>query len=374
MPMLVTKNVFTVGFRYGHHASHSGYELFAHHLKLSNIKPPFVNGRFLRTRLGRLPYIGDIGKALDDLFAMFTGKRLYTFSILLLEIWTIIHMLLNRRKSLYHVLYGETDIRFLPAASKILGHKLIATFHEPVETLPWFEMDEIIAQLDGVILVNRCQKVYFQRLLPNSRLYFVPHAVDAKYFRPRCRLRTSNAYSRKLNAPLILTVGSHLRDFKTYGRCASLLSEKGYVFDFIAVGAQHSDGSALPLSSPLVSYVHGISDDDLLTLYRKACVFVLPLRSVTANNALLEAMACGVPIVATGVDGIFEYVTPRGAEIVPPSNPGAMADAILKVIYEYGRNGIMRKANRAHALRYSKERVARKMARLYSRLLSVRLD
>jgi glycosyltransferase involved in cell wall biosynthesis len=73
--------------------------------------------------------------------------------------------------------------------------------------------------------------------------------------------------------------------------------------------------------------------DDAKRFYALASVFALPSYSEGTPNVLLEAMAAGVPVVATRVGGIPELATDgTNALLVPPSNPSAMADALQKVL------------------------------------------
>lgn len=67
--------------------------------------------------------------------------------------------------------------------------------------------------------------------------------------------------------------------------------------------------------------------------YSLADVFALPSHSEGSPNALLEAMAAGVPIVACKVGGVPETVEDgSSALLVPPSDPAAMAGALARVL------------------------------------------
>jgi glycosyltransferase involved in cell wall biosynthesis len=67
--------------------------------------------------------------------------------------------------------------------------------------------------------------------------------------------------------------------------------------------------------------------------YSLADVFALPSHSEGSPNALLEAMAAGVPIVASKVGGVPETVEDDlSALLVPPSDPVAMASALARVL------------------------------------------
>jgi glycosyltransferase involved in cell wall biosynthesis len=76
----------------------------------------------------------------------------------------------------------------------------------------------------------------------------------------------------------------------------------------------------------------------LLGEYRRATVFCLPCR-VAENgdrdgipNVLVEAMACGLPVVTTPVSGIPELVSDRvNGLLIPPDDPAATATAILRL-------------------------------------------
>jgi glycosyltransferase involved in cell wall biosynthesis len=67
--------------------------------------------------------------------------------------------------------------------------------------------------------------------------------------------------------------------------------------------------------------------------YSLADVFALPSHSEGSPNALLEAMAAGVPIVACKVGGVPETVEDgSSALLVPPAKPAAMASALHRIL------------------------------------------
>jgi glycosyltransferase involved in cell wall biosynthesis len=73
--------------------------------------------------------------------------------------------------------------------------------------------------------------------------------------------------------------------------------------------------------------------DDVKRFYGMASVFALPSYSEGTPNVLLEAMAAGLPVVATRVGGIPELVTDgENALLVPPANPSELARALRKLL------------------------------------------
>lgn len=79
----------------------------------------------------------------------------------------------------------------------------------------------------------------------------------------------------------------------------------------------------------------GFPHAEVPDLLRKYDYFVAPSRNETQGLAMCEAMACGLPVVATNVGGIPEFVR-DGVDgyLVPPENPNALREAVLKLIAE----------------------------------------
>ena len=66
-------------------------------------------------------------------------------------------------------------------------------------------------------------------------------------------------------------------------------------------------------------------------LYRAFDIFVLSSRTEGTPIALFEAMAAGVPVVATSVGGVPDVVSAAEAALVPPGDPQALADEIRAI-------------------------------------------
>jgi glycosyltransferase involved in cell wall biosynthesis len=95
-------------------------------------------------------------------------------------------------------------------------------------------------------------------------------------------------------------------------------------------------------------------------------VFVLPSRTEGLSLALLEAMACGLAVVATDVGATREAAGDDGALLVPPDRPEALGAALAAALGDAARRGALGAAARARAVRgYGIEAVARRHLELY---------
>ncbi|MEN0060725.1 MAG: N-acetyl-alpha-D-glucosaminyl L-malate synthase BshA [Myxococcota bacterium] len=86
-------------------------------------------------------------------------------------------------------------------------------------------------------------------------------------------------------------------------------------------------------------------------LVREASVFVLPSRTESFGLAALEALACGVPVVAYRVGGLPEVVVDgETGFLVPPDDVDALAERVVEVLSHPERQQALGRAARAHAV------------------------
>ncbi len=108
---------------------------------------------------------------------------------------------------------------------------------------------------------------------------------------------------------------------------------------------------------------------DVAAWLRAADAFVLPSRAEGLSVALIEAMACGLPVVATDVGGTRDAAG-EGALLVPPERPAEIAEALAAVLAGGERARALGEAGRARAVeRYGIERVAARHLELYAEVL-----
>jgi sugar transferase (PEP-CTERM/EpsH1 system associated) len=114
--------------------------------------------------------------------------------------------------------------------------------------------------------------------------------------------------------------------------------------------------------------------DDVPELMRAMDVFVLPSQAEGISNTVLEAMASGLPVVATAVGGNPELVADgETGTLVPAGDPAAIAEALLRYVREPQARSAHGAAGRAMAtVRFSLAEMMQRYADLYEAVLAAK--
>jgi glycosyltransferase involved in cell wall biosynthesis len=133
-------------------------------------------------------------------------------------------------------------------------------------------------------------------------------------------------------------------------------------------------GNGLPdLNIPVpIKHLGKIQDELLLScIYSAADVFVCPSLQDNLPNTVLEAMACGTPVVAFDVGGIPDMVRPGITGLLAPAgDPAALHDSIVELLQSPTKRAEMAAACRRVAIEeYGLESQARRYTQLYETAL-----
>jgi len=106
--------------------------------------------------------------------------------------------------------------------------------------------------------------------------------------------------------------------------------------------------------------------EDVPELLARADAFVLPSRSEAFPNGAIEAMAAGLPVVASAVGGLLDLIDDgRTGVLVPPDDVTALAAALGDLIEDPARAAALGRAARDDARRYSFDRMVQSFEDLY---------
>jgi glycosyltransferase involved in cell wall biosynthesis len=125
--------------------------------------------------------------------------------------------------------------------------------------------------------------------------------------------------------------------------------------------------------SASVTLAGRVPHDETPEFYRSANVFALSSDFDNSPNAVLEAMATGLPVVATDVGGVCEFVDARGGMLVPARQPEALARAISEYLSNADRARAAGDWNRERAASsFSWRASACQLLDVYSRAIAAR--
>jgi glycosyltransferase involved in cell wall biosynthesis len=160
--------------------------------------------------------------------------------------------------------------------------------------------------------------------VPEHKVRVVRPGVDLARFRPGSDRRANTR-------PRVLFVGG---DFSRKGGEDLLEAMKSLGDEAELDVVTGVRPRSIPTSSP--TRVHlGLNhaSDELFELFRQADIFVLPTIGETYGLVICEAMASGLPVVATNVGAIPEIVEDGvSGVLVPPNSPSALADSLQRLV------------------------------------------
>ncbi|HDM79293.1 MAG TPA: glycosyltransferase [Deltaproteobacteria bacterium] len=165
----------------------------------------------------------------------------------------------------------------------------------------------------------------------------ISNGVDIKVFRPADKRAARAALDIPQDAKVLLFVANGIRpnmwkDYQTMRAAVALVAER-YTGDliFIALG---EEGPPEYIGQAEIRFVPYQRDSAIVAQYYQAAdLYVHAAKVDTFPNTVLEALACGTPVVATAVGGIPEQIEDGVTGfLVPPGDPQAMADRILKLL------------------------------------------
>lgn len=208
-----------------------------------------------------------------------------------------------------------------------------------------------------------------------ARIRVVHNPVDVREIASAAREPIDAADEARWKRPVIVAAG-RLAEVKNYALLieAFAILRRRTVATLFILGTGDEEAN---LRSRIAS--HGLVDSVHLCGFRRnpwsymarADVFALTSRYEGFGNVLVEAMACGVPVVATRSAGTLEVITP-GADglVVDQHEPAAFASALASVIDNGELRAQMAATARLHADRYRTDTIARDYDRVLTEALA----
>jgi glycosyltransferase involved in cell wall biosynthesis len=285
----------------------------------------------------------------------------YQFGDYLAE-WRMLWRMQWRHTGVVHALYGDDQMDLLLRRRNFLPCPLVATFHLP--TSNYYMLPErfgrvqkhLVTGLDAAVVVSKCQLADFGNWFGPEKVIYVPHGIDTAKFCPGPR-------SGERFVARFVMVGDHLRDWETMHRVVDECHARKLPVRFDVVARRQHWSRFTGCANTF--FHEGISEDKLLELYREAEALLVPVEDATANNAALEALACGTPVISNAVGGIPDYVDQTCGWIFRKGEVNGIVELIAGVCANPEIAGLKRAGARKKSLEFDWARVVEQMQVIY---------
>lgn len=338
-----------------------------------------------RYRLHRLPLLGRYMRALQEfIYSHKVAQRLNKLT--LTELVDIIEfadvnaegfIYLRQKKRIPVIVRCHTPMFILKQYAPT------GSIHYDTRVITWMEKVSIQAA-DGLTAPSADMSKVIQSSCPlnGKSIVVIPNPLDTNLF---CRADQSHRNpDRDLT---ILHVGrlDRIKGLEVLIQAATVLVKHCPSIHFVLVGGGpvgyfeklrqlvHASG----LTDAQFQFVGEVSQADLMEWYQRADIAVVPtLNYESFSYTVAQAMACNLPIVASGIGGIPETTGHEGAAILTqPGNVEQLVEALMKLCRNPNIRHAMGVAGRSRAKKYfSDEVVAQRMLANYQSLRDSRPD
>jgi glycosyltransferase involved in cell wall biosynthesis len=190
-----------------------------------------------------------------------------------------------------------------------------------------------------VVAVSGQVRDALTRIMPKLPVTVIPPGVAMDRFVPGDRIAARRRLGLPEDAQIVGSAG-RLVPVKAHHVLIRALSRlpPNVICAIAGDGPELNNLQSLVRELGLQNRVHFLGHrDDLWKVYPAFDVFCLPSEAEGLPRTILEAQACGIPVVASAVGGIPEAVHPYASALVAPSDPHALAQALSRILAQAER-------------------------------------
>jgi glycosyltransferase involved in cell wall biosynthesis len=346
-------NVVCLTKRWQHHTASGGYDRLAREVRATVVQ---------RTERTELLY-----RVVRKLWYMRSRRHLYMLDYRYEDLLAEQRLLAGsrlQRPDVVHVLYGDEQLDLLLRARGLLPCPLVTSFHLPASrVVARFEryQKQLLKGLDAAIVVSRCQLKDFTRWLGPHKVVYVPHGIDIRRFCPGDRTQDRKRIR-------LIMVGEHMRDWAAWRQIIDECNARKLRVQFDIV----VEPTRRPIFAGCANTrLHTkISEDELVRLYRQADVLLIPVTDSTANNSMLESLACGTPVISNSVGGIPDYIDDTCGWLFGKGEVKSIVELIDQLCDNPEVAWSCREAARRKSLEFSWDRVAEQTLAVYEAVVA----
>ncbi len=252
--------------------------------------------------------------------------------------------------NLFHISLPLFHGRSAAKLARRMGVPVVGAMHTRFETYPRYYGLRILEKpvltllrgfyraCDRVVVPSRSIASAMREMQMGERFGFWTRGVDTQAFRPSCRdLAWRRAQGFADTVPVIAFFGRLVleKGLQDFAEVIARLRAQGLVFHVLVIGDGPARGpfeSLLGAQARFVGFLHG---EDLSRALASADLLLNPSSTEGFSNVSLEAMACGVPVVAADATGNRDVVRDGSTGVlVPPGDLAGYADALRRYLLD----------------------------------------
>ncbi len=254
-----------------------------------------------------------------------------------------------------------------------------------VDVLYWKTIQRaVLRDVDQVIAISESTRqdlVHFYHLHP-EKIHVIYPAVDSHFHHQPLTTEGASAVLDKygIAPPYILSVGGMAVHKNVYTALAAFCSmrDRGLLTDhtFAIVGERihtHNDQRLLDIAARdsfgRICFTGVVADEDLPTIYANASLFVYPSLYEGFGIAPLEAMSCGVPVLASRNGSLPEVLGEAAWLVDDPTDVETVGEGMLQILTDSSAWNELRTRGLENARRFSWSQTAQQTLALYRQLV-----
>jgi len=224
----------------------------------------------------------------------------------------------------------------------------------------------ILNKFARILPVNYALKDNMQALAPKAKFTVLPNVVNTELFHP------AFAKTQLDNKKRILHVSglTYVKRIQDILKVLSIIKEKrqDFLLDIVGDGPEKKKAEQLTAQYNLKDFVtfHGMKSKEAVAQFMRKCdFFILPSLTENLPCVILEAQACGKPVIASKVGGIPEIVKDgENGILIHPKNNKALQSSIEYMLDNYSRYSSQKIVDYVQA-NFSYQAVAGKLDQIY---------
>lgn len=291
----------------------------------------------------------------------------------------IVKDLVRDHVDLYHGLSGE-----LPIGIHKAGIPTVVTIHDLIflrhpEYYNWIDVQiykwkflQTLKEADHIIAISECTKrdILYYSDYPEDKISVIYQSAARRFTNNTKEENTT--ILKGLGDRYILQVGT-IEERKNALESVAALEDLPKDIHLVLVGRQTAYTEQIlryARQHALESRLHilsGVSDDDLPVLYHHASCFVYPSRYEGFGIPIIEAIQCGLPVVAATGSCLEEAGGPDSL-YVSPDDPHALAEAVLTMLSRTDRADVIARSQQ-YVRRSENNSVAEEVMKVYKGII-----